>query len=386
MEPALPSKARALEDKSYLVLLVAVSIAFAIILWPFYPAVLWAVILAIVFTPLVRRVSVRMGDRRTLAALVTLMVVVVMVMLPAAVITAMLLQEAFGVYTRTQSGELNFTRYAQQIMDALPAWATGLLDRFGLTSLRAVQEKFTAGLTKGFQFFMTQALNIGQNAFNFVVSIFIMLYLLFFLLRDGAELAERIRVVVPLESALQRNLATKFATVVRATVKGNVVVAVVQGALGWLAFWILGIDGALLWGVVMALLSLLPAVGAGLIWLPVAIYVLVTGPVWQGVLLIVYGVLVIGLVDNVLRPILVGKETKLPDYVVLISTLGGLVIFGLNGFVLGPLIAAMFIAMWDVVATSRVEAARSSDKTASVLLHASLDRRSRPHADNDDAQ
>jgi predicted PurR-regulated permease PerM len=378
MEPAMPSKARALEDKAYLVLLVAVSVAFAIIFWPFYPAVLWAVILAIVFTPLVRRILVRTGDKQTLAALVTLTVVVVMVILPAAVIGAMLFQEAFGVYARMQSGELNFARYAQQIMDGLPSWATGLLDRFGLASFRAVQEKFTAGLTEGFQFFFTQALNIGQNAFEFVVSLFVMLYLLFFLLRDGAEITERIRLVVPLESALQRNLATKFATVVRATVKGNVVVAVLQGTLGGLAFWALGIHGALLGGVVMALLSLLPAVGAGLVWLPVAIYLLVVGPVWQGVLLIAYGVLVIGLVDNVLRPILVGKETKLPDYVVLISTLGGLAVFGLNGFVLGPLIAAMFIAMWDVVATSRVEASSSSEETAVASLPASPDRLRRP--------
>ena len=103
----------------------------------------------------------------------------------------------------------------------------------------------------------------------------------------------------------------------------------------------------------MAFLSLLPAVGAGLVWVPVAIYFLVTGAVWQGVVLIVFGVLVIGLVDNVLRPVLVGKDTKMPDYVVLIATLGGMAIFGLNGFVIGPLIAAMFMAVWDLFSTSR---------------------------------
>jgi predicted PurR-regulated permease PerM len=103
----------------------------------------------------------------------------------------------------------------------------------------------------------------------------------------------------------------------------------------------------------MAFLSLLPAIGAGLVWIPVAIYLLATGAVWQGVLLIAYGVLVIGLVDNVLRPILVGQDTKLPDYVVLISTLGGISAFGLNGFVIGPVIAAMFIAVWDIFSASR---------------------------------
>ena len=137
---------------------------------------------------------------------------------------------------------------------------------------------------------------------------------------------------------------------IRATVKGNIAVAVTQGALGGVIFWILGIQGALLWAVLMAFLSLLPAVGAGLIWLPVAIYFLATGNIWQGVILVAFGVLVIGLVDNVLRPLLVGKDTKMPDYVVLISTLGGLSLFGINGFVIGPLIAAMFIATWALFA------------------------------------
>jgi predicted PurR-regulated permease PerM len=122
--------------------------------------------------------------------------------------------------------------------------------------------------------------------------------------------------------------------------------------LGGLIFWILGIQGPVLWGVLMAFLSLLPAVGAGLIWLPVAIYFIATGGVWQGVILIAYGVFVIGLVDNVLRPILVGKDTKMPDYVVLISTLGGMALFGLTGFVIGPVIAALFIATWDLFAPS----------------------------------
>jgi predicted PurR-regulated permease PerM len=130
-------------------------------------------------------------------------------------------------------------------------------------------------------------------------------------------------------------------------------VAIVQGALGGLMFWFLGIQAPVLWGVVMAFLSLVPALGTGLVWAPVAVYFLVTGAVWQGIVLIAYGVLVIGLVDNVLRPVLVGKDTKMPDYVVLITTLGGMAVFGLNGFVIGPLIAAMFIASWDIAAASK---------------------------------
>jgi predicted PurR-regulated permease PerM len=118
--------------------------------------------------------------------------------------------------------------------------------------------------------------------------------------------------------------------------------------MGGLIFWILGIQGALLWGVVMAIVSLLPAVGAALVWVPVAIYLAAIGDVVQAVILTAFGVVVIGLADNILRPILVGRDTKLPDYIVLLSTLGGLAMFGINGFVMGPLVAALFNAFWGI--------------------------------------
>jgi predicted PurR-regulated permease PerM len=133
-------------------------------------------------------------------------------------------------------------------------------------------------------------------------------------------------------------------------VKGHLLVAAVQGALGGLAFWLLGVEPAVLWAAVMAFLSLVPVVGAALVWLPVALYFLITGAVWQGVALGVYGVLVIGLADNVLRPILVGRDTRLHDYVVLMTTLGGITVFGVNGLLLGPAIAAMFVAVWHLEA------------------------------------
>ena len=169
----------------------------------------------------------------------------------------------------------------------------------------------------------------------------------------GSILSRRIREAMPLRDEQQRALVSKFTAVIRATIKGTIVVAIVQGALGGLIFWYLGVYAPVLWAVMMTFLSLLPAIGTALVWLPVAIYFLVTGAIWRGVVLIAYGMLVIGLVDNFLRPILVGKDTKIPDYVVLIATLGGIAIFGFNGFVIGPVIAAMFMAVWDIVATSR---------------------------------
>ena len=351
-----------LEDKVFILLVIAVSLAFAWILGPYYGSVFWAAVLAIVFAPAYRRLLSSMRQKRTLAALTAVLIILMMVILPLTLIGAMLVQEGFSVYERIQSGDLNPAKYFQQVFAALPQWLTDLLDRFGLTDLGLMQERRSSGFMKGSQFLAAQALSIGQNTFEFIVNLFIVLYLLFFFLRDGDYLSRQIRNAIPLRAEQQRDLFTKFTTVIRATVKGNIVVALVQGALGGLIFWFLGVRAPVLWAVLMAFLSLLPAVGAGLVWLPVAIYFLVTGAVWQGVVLIAFGVLVIGLVDNVLRPVLVGKDTKMPDYVVLIATLGGMAIFGLNGFVIGPVIAAMFMAVWDLFSASRsqIEIDRSS--------------------------
>lgn len=337
-----------LHRKIFLFLLLGVSLAFLVILWPFYGAVFWGAILALLFMPLHRRLLRRMPERPNLAALATLAVCLLIVILPVALITASLVREAAALVARLRSGELNFGLYLQQVLDVIPPWLEDWLDRLGLGDVAAVQDRLASAAAQISQFVATQALAIGQNTVHFVVSLGIMLYLLFFLLRDGQALSARIRQALPLDEVHKRNLLAKFATVIRATVKGNVVVAVTQGALGGLIFWILGIQGAVLWATLMAFLSLLPAVGASLIWGPVAIYFLATGSFVQAVVLIAFGVFVIGLVDNLLRPILVGKDTKLPDYLVLVSTLGGMSIFGINGFVIGPLVAALFVAAWDL--------------------------------------
>jgi len=349
----MPPKSGSLDDRVFLLLVLAVTLAFAWVLRPYAGAILWGTALAIVFAPLNRRLCASLGRRRTLAALATLLFIVLLVLLPVALVTAALVREGTDLYQRIQTGELDIGRYFQQLVAALPAWALGLLERLGLTHLDAIQARLSAALTRSAQFIASQAINIGQNTFEFVISLFVMLYLLFFLFRDGDELTKRIRSAIPLRPEQQRNLVERFTVVIRATIKGNLVVAVVQGALGALIFWFLDIHAPVLWGVLMALLSLLPAVGAPVIWLPVAIYLLATGSVWQAVVLIVFGALVIGSADNVLRPILVGKDTKLPDYVVLISTLGGIAVFGANGFVIGPVIAALFVAVWEIFARSR---------------------------------
>ena len=352
MNPPESSRS-AFEHKAFVVLLVVVSLAFFWILWPYYGAVFWGTAISILSTPFYRWLLARMPGKSTGAALLTLLGVLVIVIIPLAFIAGALFQQSVGIYRSIESGELNFGEYLQQILAVLPAWVTDLLDRFGLNNVAALRERLATSVTQVSRLVATQALSVGQITLDFAIKLGLALYLSFFLLRDGVGLARQVRDAIPLAAAHKRNLLSKFVTVVRATIKGNILVAAAQGALGGIAFWFLGVQGALLWAVLMAFLSLIPAVGAGLVWLPVAIYFLATGSVVKGAGLIAYGVLVIGLVDNVLRPILVGKDTKMPDYVVLISTLGGLAIFGLNGFVIGPMIAAMFIAVWAIFVYER---------------------------------
>lgn len=342
-----------MEEKSFIVLLALVSVAFVWLLLPFYSAVFWATILAILFRPMQKWLVHLLRGRRGLAALFSLLVIVLMVILPVTLLTSMLIQEGRDLYASLRSGDMNLAGYFEQVVNALPEPVQNLLARFGMTDYTYVQEQLSEVGRDAGQLLASQAFSLGQGTFQFFISFFVMLYLLFFLLRDGPRVAEGVKRAIPLGPVYKQHLFARFTAVVRATVKGNVLVAMVQGALGGLIFWILGLQGALLWGVVMAVLSLLPAVGAGLIWGPVAIYFLATGELVPALILTAYGVIVIGLADNMLRPVLVGKSLKLPDYVILIATIGGLVLFGINGFVIGPLIAALFISAWSLFADAR---------------------------------
>ena len=343
---------RSSEDNVFLLLLIVVSLAFGWILFPFYGAAFWAAIVAMLFAPLNRRLYGLFRNSRTFAALATLIIVLILVILPLGLLAGSLLQEAYDLYDSLKAGELDAAGHLQEIFNSLPPWVGTSLNSFGLGNGAALQSRLSESLAKGSQFFATQAFSVGQNAFDFIVAFFVMTYMLFFFLRDGGSLAKRIGQAVPLHPDKRARLARKLTAVIRATVKGNIVVALVQGGLGGLIFWILGIHAPILWGVLMAFLSLLPAIGAALVWAPTALYLLAIGETWRGLTLIAYGMLVIGLIDNILRPILVGQDTRMPDYVVLIATLGGIAVFGLNGFVIGPLIAAMFIAVWDIFGAS----------------------------------
>jgi len=347
---------RPIEDQAFLLLLVATSLALGLIIWPYFGAILWGVVAAIVFAPLYRRLLTATGQRAGTAATITVGLVILLVIVPLMLVTSSLVIEATGLYNSVQAGRLDVNLYLKNVGDMLPDWVKELLERWELSNLSAVRERLSQLFSQFLQVLLSRAINIGQSTLEFIVGLGVMLYLTFFLLRDGSGLTRRIKEAIPLRPSQRDELLQKFAIVVRATVKGSILVAMLQGALGGLVFWLLDLHAPVLWAVVMAFFALVPAVGASIIWLPVALYLLASGAVWKAVILVAFGVLVIGLVDNLLRPILVGKSTRMPDYVVLISTLGGISVAGLNGFVIGPTIAAMFIAVWDIFTATRTGA------------------------------
>lgn len=342
----MPSFQNNLETKSFIALMLVVSLAFLWVLKPFFGAVFWSCALAIIFYPVQTRLLKRFKQRRSLSALVTLLLCLVIVIIPVIVLVSSVATQATDLYQQIEDGDLDVDKKLEHLQQQFPV-VQNALSRVGVNLADVKEQAGKFAMSSG-KLVAQRTVTIGQNAFKFVLDFCLMLYLTFFLLRDGNHLLALMIRALPMGDDRERLLFSKFTEVTRATIKGNLVVAMVQGALGGFIFWALGLPAALLWGVVMAIASLLPAVGAAIIWLPAAVYLLASGEVTQGIILVVFGAGVIGLVDNVLRPILVGRDTKLPDYLVLLSTLGGISLFGINGFVMGPLIAALFIAFWGI--------------------------------------
>lgn len=338
----------------FVVMVVAITAVFVWLLLPYYSAILWAVILAILFNPLQRRLTVWLGGRRSVAAALSVLTCICVVLIPASLIIASLSIEISTVYQRVRDSDVTLAGALAQAQAMLPDFVNAALAGMNLGNLEEIQQSLLSALSSVGQAVASGAFGVGQGALQFFISLAIMLYLLFFLFRDGRRLAILIRDSVPLDRNRTDDIAAKFVSVVKATVRGNVLIAIIQGGLGGITFWLLGIEAPLLWGVLMAVLSLLPAVGAILVWAPFATYLALSGNVTQAIILVVVGALVISMIDNLLRPVLVGRETKLPDYVVLISTIGGLSLFGINGFVLGPLVAALFIAVWSQFTDDRL--------------------------------
>jgi len=187
-----------------------------------------------------------------------------------------------------------------------------------------------------------------MGTFNTIIDVFIMLYCMFFFLLDGDGILKKALYYLPLEDHDECRILDKFTSITRATIKGTLVIGVLQGSLAGLAFAVVGIPSAVFWGTVMAVLSVIPSVGSALVWFPAVVYLVATGHISKGIGLFVFCAFVVGSLDNLLRPKLVGKDTQMHELMILFGTLGGIFMFGMVGIIIGPVIAGLFVTVWEI--------------------------------------
>ncbi|GIW69077.1 MAG: AI-2E family transporter [Candidatus Parcubacteria bacterium] len=319
------------------VFLLVASIVFAgWVVLPLAMPLLWAGVFAILLFPLVNRLARRMP--RWLAALAGTGMVLVGGLVPLVFVAGIALQEAMSVYNTFFSDSTSGAAQSGAV-GAVVSWLAGLLAPYGIT-----QTELTARLGDAFasaaSFLLNGLVAAGQFTFSFVLQAAIMLYLLFFFLKDGNRIVAWLIHILPLGDQYERQIFNDFAATARAVMKGTIAVALVQGALGGIAFWAAGVPAPVLWGIAMTFFALIPSIGPAIIWAPVGFALLWIGD-WYGALIVLgVGVGVISVIDNILRPLLVGRDLNIPDPVIFVATLGGIATFGLSGFVLGPLVFA----------------------------------------------
>lgn len=334
-----------LRNAFLLLLVTAISVAFVAMIRGFLVTILLAAIFAGLSHPVYQWLLARLGGRRALAAVATLALLLALVIGPLLAVLGAGATEALRV-TETirprlqqlvdQPGELDSRLRALPGYDRVAPYRAQILTKAGEL----------VGSTSTFLFAALSATTRATAVFIF--HFFVLLYTMFYFLTGGPGLLRGVLAYLPLTESDKQRMLEKFVSVTRATLKGTILIGAAQGALGGLAFWAAGLDGAIFWGTVMTILSIIPGIGGALVWLPAAIILIASGEMWRGIALAVFCAVVVGSVDNVLRPRLVGQDTKMHELLIFFSTLGGLMLFGAMGFILGPILAALFVTVWEM--------------------------------------
>lgn len=367
-----------LKQTSFLLVLAAVTLLLLWIVWPFATTLLWSALAAIMFQPLYKWSVRQCRGKRNPAALLTLLIIFLAVILPSLWIGSMVVGEALSLINTLEQNPIDLAGIAAQTYNMLPDFLQEMADRSGWTDTSRAQERLQELIGASSGMIASQALSIGSGALSFLLSFGVFLYVLYFLLRDGTRIGETILHSVPIHRDIADRLAERFLGIVRAVIKGSGVVGLVQGTLGGITMAIAGVPSPLLLAVLMAILALIPAVGTALVWAPIGVWLLATGEVWQGAFVLGSGFIVISSADNVLRPILVGRDTGIPDWIILVTTLGGLAIAGVSGIVLGPLAAGLFLASWSIFQEQRAE---DEEAAARYRTRVGIDGKARPGED-----
>jgi predicted PurR-regulated permease PerM len=351
MEPSTVSGTN-LRTAFVLLLVSAVTALFLAVAWPFFKPLLLGALLAGLFHPLYRWITRLLGGRASLGAAVTLLVLFVLGLGPVSAFLGIVLQQALTMsdqaipWLNQHLGAATTFNVHDWLVQRFPALA-----KYVPSQEQLLQQVGTAAKTTG-AFLVSFAAGMTATTATFLLNSFVMLYAMFFFFRDGHKILERIFYYTPLSDEDETRMLTQFASITRATVKGTLVIGIIQGALSGIAFWVAGIEGAALWGTIMTILSIIPGIGAALVWVPAVIILFVTGQYLTATLLATWCAAVVGTVDNFLRPVLVGRDAKMPDLLILIGTLGGLFLFGLIGFIVGPIVCGLFLTVWDIYGTT----------------------------------
>ena len=296
--------------------------------------------------PLYKKVTSWLGGRKGPAAIVTLVILILIVLIPAMIMLDLVAIQAYELTQGAMPWIEKQLQNPEEFSVPIPEWVPfrDKIDSSGPHIAAKLGE--LAGRIGGYLVSALSAATTG--AAGFFLDLFVMLYAMFFFLRSGPQLVEKLMTYPPLSPEIQNRLIEMELSVARATIKGTVMIGLVQGALGGIGFWAVGIQGAAFWGATMAVASVIPSVGTALVWVPAVAYLLFTGEVAAGIGLLLWCAIVVGGIDNILRPILVGGDTEIPDILILISTFGGLAMFGFPGLLIGPVIASLFVTVWDI--------------------------------------
>ncbi len=337
------------QNRFLLALALGISLLFLAIIRQFLIAILLAAVFSAMSRPLHLWLARAMGGRERTAAVVTLLLVLLVLVAPAVGFMGLVVSQAVDVSQAAATwvrGNMDLVESVEARLLAIPVVGEFLPDREGVVALAGQLAQSAGGVLVD----SLRAATLGTT--NFLFQLFLMLYAMFFFLVGGPAILDRILYLMPLSPEDEHRLLDRFVSVTRATIKGSLVIGVLQGGLAGLSFFVFGVPGAAFWGTMMAVLSIVPALGTALVWVPAVIWLLATGQIVAGVAIGLWCGLVVGTVDNFLRPRLVGRDTKLPDLLILISTFGGIVFFGAVGFVLGPIIAALFVTVWEIFAVA----------------------------------
>jgi predicted PurR-regulated permease PerM len=321
-----------------------VTILFLYLLLPFFFPIFWAAVIAGVFQPLYSRLN-RKLNHPNLSTAVFFLLIALILLLPTGIVGTLVFNESVQIYEKLNPDTRQMDRSVQRLINTIADNSIARLFHINKAMMIAKTTEVAQGITK---YIFVHLTDLTQNTLGLLVQFAIMLYTLFYFVRDGDRFLRMAMKILPLGMGREKLLFDRFIVTAKSTLKVTLIMGGIQGALGGILFFVTGVEGAVIWGLMMILMAIVPMVGCTIIWAPAGVLMLLYGHIWEGVLILAFGTLVISTVDNLLRPILIGQDVEMHPLLIFLSTIGGIILFGFSGFVIGPVIASLLIAIWEM--------------------------------------